>query len=119
MNIISLFADGAALMIGSLLVAILLTIAAWVAAERLHRRWISLVLLAVAVVGLLVSPLEQSLFIRMVSVFLVVGGLLLSVTVLDRGEALGADVAARPTRRLRPRPLHARTAHHGRITRRH
>ncbi|WP_343610653.1 hypothetical protein [Novosphingobium sp.] len=118
MGMISLFADGAALMIGSLLVAVLLTIAAWVAADKLHRRWVSLVLLGVVVAGLLVSPLEQSLFVRMVSVFLVVGGLLLSVTVLDRSEAPDEDVSARPARRLRPRPLHARTAHHGRITRR-
>lgn len=119
MGMIALFADGAALMIGSLLVAVLLTIAAWVAADKLHRRWVSLVLLAVVIVGLLVSPLEQSLFVRMVSVFLVVGGLLLSVTVLDRDEAPGEHGSVRPGRRLRPRPLHARTAHHGRITRRH
>jgi FtsH-binding integral membrane protein len=108
MGMISIFADGAALMIGSLLVSVLLCSLAWMAADRLHRPWAALVMLAIVVCGLLVSPLEQSLFVRMVSVFTVVGALLLSFVVLDRSVK---QETAEITRARMPR--------HPRVNRRH
>lgn len=64
-------------MIGSLIGAALLTFSAWWLADRVHRPWVAPVALAVVVAGLLVSPLEASLFVRMVSVFGLVGAGLL------------------------------------------
>jgi intracellular septation protein A len=110
---ITIFADGAALMIGSLLASVLLCSLAWAGADRLHRPWAALVMLAVVVCGLLASPLEQSLFVRMVSVFTVVGALLLSFVVLDR------SVKQETAEITRSRILRPRMPRHRHVTRRH
>ena len=77
MGVASILADGVGLMIGSLLGAALLTFAAWWLADRVQRAWIAPVLLAAVMACLLASPLEASLFVRMVSVFGLVGAGLL------------------------------------------
>ena len=88
MGVASILADGVGLMIGSLLGAALLTFSAWWLADRAHRCWVAPVLMAVVVTGLMLSPLEASLFVRMLAVFGLVGaGLLWFV---------GADGAALP-----------------------
>ncbi|WP_068080383.1 hypothetical protein [Novosphingobium rosa] len=118
MGMIAIFADGAALMIGSLLVSGLLCTLAWMAADRLHRPWAALVMLAVGVCVLLVSPLEQSLFVRMVSVFTVVGAALLSFVVLDR-SVKKETVEITRARVLRPRMPRPHLSRHRQATRRH
>jgi hypothetical protein len=98
MSIVSIFADGVGLMIGSLLAAACLTFAAWWVADRMGRVWLAPVLLALAVAATLISPLEQSLFVRMLTVFGLVGaGLLWFVgrdgavlPIASEGEAAGA-----------------------------
>lgn len=112
MGMITIFADGAALMIGSLLASVLLCSLAWMAADRLHRPWAALVMLVVVVCGLLVSPLEQSLFVRMVSVFTVVGAALLSFVVLDR------SVKQETAEITRARMTRQRVPHHHHVARR-
>ncbi len=77
MGIASILADGLGLMIGSLIAAALMTLAAWWLADRAHRPWLAPVMLAAVVAGVLISPLEASLFVRMVSVFGLVGAGLL------------------------------------------
>lgn len=79
MGIVTIFADSIALMIGSLLAAALLTFAAWWLADRMHRPWVGLVLLLAMFGGMLISPLEASLFVRMMAVFGIVGAALLYV----------------------------------------
>lgn len=73
MGIMAIVVDGVALMIGSLLCAIACTLLAWWIAQRVHRCWLGPVLLLGMVAGMLVTGLERSLFVRMVSVFAVVG----------------------------------------------
>ncbi len=73
MGIVDILADGMGLMLGSLLAAALLTFSAWWLADRVRRPQVALFALGVIVVGLLVSPLEHSLFVRMVAVFAMVG----------------------------------------------
>jgi hypothetical protein len=73
MGVVSIMLDAVGLMIGSLFCAGLLTFSAWWLAGRLHRPWTALVMLAVACGVMLVTPLEHSLFIRMVAVFAIVG----------------------------------------------
>jgi uncharacterized BrkB/YihY/UPF0761 family membrane protein len=77
MDMIAIFFDGAGLMIGSLLVAAALTFCAWWLAGVLHRPLVAVVLPLAVAAGLLGSPLEASLFVRMLSVFTVVGAALL------------------------------------------
>lgn len=69
MGMLAIFADGVALMLGSLLAAVMLAFGAWWIGDTLRRPWVSLVLLIVLVTFLLASPLERSLFVRMVTVF--------------------------------------------------
>jgi hypothetical protein len=77
MSVASILADGLGLMMGSLLAAGCLTLAAWWLADRMHRAWLAPVVLALVMVLLLASPLEASLFVRMVAVFGLVGAGLL------------------------------------------
>jgi uncharacterized BrkB/YihY/UPF0761 family membrane protein len=73
MNMMAIFLDGAGLMIGSLLVAAALTFFAWWLAQVLHRPLVAVVLPLAVAAGLLGSPLEDSLFVRMLAVFALVG----------------------------------------------
>lgn len=73
MGVVSIMLDAVGLMIGSLFCAGLLTFSAWWAAGRLHRPWVAVLLPGAVCAGLLGTPLEHSLFIRMVAVFGIVG----------------------------------------------
>lgn len=89
MGVVTIMLDAVGLMIGSLFCAGVLTFAAWWVAGRLHRPWTALLMLALVCGALLISPLEHSLFIRMVAVFGIVGtGLLYFIG--DGENAIGA-----------------------------
>ncbi|MDE1916520.1 MAG: hypothetical protein KGJ57_02045 [Sphingomonadales bacterium] len=77
MGVVSIFADGLGLMLGSLLGAAGLTFAAWWLADRLHRAWIAPAVVAIVVAAMLLTPLEASLLVRMMVVFAMVGAMLL------------------------------------------
>jgi hypothetical protein len=77
MDMLAIFADGLGLMIGSLLLAGGLTFFAWWLGEALNRPWVGGVVILLVIAGLLGSPLEQSLFARMLAIFGIVGGILL------------------------------------------
>lgn len=98
MGVLVILADSIALMIGSLLVAGLLTFSAWWVADRFNRPWAALIVLLALFAGMLASPLESSLFVRMVAVFGIVGtGLLYFV---GRGEeAMPAEKDSTSSRR--------------------
>lgn len=77
MSILALFFDSIGLSVGSLAAAGLLSFAAWWLAERIHRSWITWLLLLALYTGMLISPLERSLFVRMTAVFGLVAAALL------------------------------------------
>lgn len=96
MPVVSILADGLGLMLGSLLGAACLTLAAWWLAERMHRVRLAPALLALGMAILLISPLEASLFARMVAVFGLVGaGLLWFVCHGVGGHEGSASVVSR------------------------
>jgi hypothetical protein len=105
MGVLSIMMDAIALMIGSLLCAGMLTFAAWWVADRIHRPWVALIMLASVCAALLISPLEHSLFVRMLAVFGIVGTGLLYFMGDDEGNTMTPATAAKDRK---PQHGHAR-----------
>ena len=93
MGVFSILIDSIGLAIGSLLAAGLLSYAAWWLADRSHRSWVASAFLLALCAGMLFSPLERSLFVRMTTVFSFVAAALLYFIVPDAadGQADGAE----------------------------
>jgi hypothetical protein len=91
MSILAIVIDGVALMIGSLLGAVMCIILAWWIAQRLHHVWVAPLLLLAMVAAMLATRLERSLFVRMVSVFEVIGMAFLVWIAQDTSEPETGD----------------------------
>lgn len=92
MEVMFLVIDGAGLMIGSLLCAVLSIVLAWWIGQRMHRFWLAPMLLLAMVTGMLASGLERSLFVRLESVFEVIGMALLLFIAQDKDTPDSRDV---------------------------
>ena len=97
MGVFSILVDSIGLAIGSLLAAGLLSCGAWWLADRIHRPRVATALLVVLYIGMLVSPLERSLFVRMMAVFGFVAAILIYFIGGDDASDMDASVEGQAT----------------------